>query len=207
MPAKKQTEQRPAIDTINSGVELQRWYWRKDELVAFARTKKIKTTSGKFTILDRLAHFLDTGETDWPGDKKTPPRSKFDWKIEPLTKDTVITDSYKNSQNVRRFFKDAVGDDFKFNIAFMDWMHANTGKTLDDACNAYLELQARAKAPGYQTAIRDHNQFNQYTRDFLQANPDMGLADVRRIWALKKKRPSDTGRHTYDPNDLNLTDD
>lgn len=87
----------------------------------------------------------------------------------------------------------------------MDWMKANIGKTLADAMDAYLDLTQQARAPGFQTHIRDHNQFNQYTRDFLADNPDATLTQVRRIWALKRALPSDDGRHRYDPSALSLT--
>lgn len=204
MRNKAQTELRPDIKQIATGEELKRWYWRKDELTAYARSIGVKTTSGKFVILDRIAHFLDTGQTAYPGDQKRRANSKFDWHREPLSKDTVITDSYKNTQNVRRFFKGAIGDHFKFNIAFMEWMKSNSGKTLNDACAAYLADQNLKKTPGYRTTIKDHNQFNQFTRDFLDDNPNLGLSDVRRVWAEKIKRPSDTGRHVYHRDDLNL---
>ena len=44
MPAKK-VDGRPEIASIATGAELRRWYWRKDELVAYARTIGVKTTS------------------------------------------------------------------------------------------------------------------------------------------------------------------
>lgn len=192
---------RPDISSFNNGDALKRWYWRKDELVAHARSLGVKTTGGKFLILDRIAHTLNTGERAFPGDIKPRTISGFDWHAAPLTNATVITDTYKNSQNVRRFFKARLGDRFSFNIAFMDWMKANVGATLGDACAIYPTLKA---APGA-TQIRDHNQFNQYTRDFLKDNPDLGMDDVHRVWALKIQLPSDTGRHRYSPEDLSLT--
>ena len=202
MPNRKTLETRPAIDTIDSGAELRRWYWRKDELVARARALGIKTTGGKFGILDRIAHCLDTGETVFPGDVRVAPKSKFDWHSEALTPGTIITDSYKNSQNVRRFFKAQLGAGFKFNIAFMEWMRRNTGRTLAEACEAYRVIRSAEKdSPA---AIPDHNQFNQYTRDFLDDNPNLSMSDVRRIWALKIKLPSETGRHVYERGDLEL---
>lgn len=194
------THARPLIDTIATGAELRRWYWRKDELVPRARALGVKTTGGKFLILDRIAHCLDTGETVFPGDQTVKPTSDFDWHAAPLDDATVITDSYRNTQNVRRYFKARLGEKFKFNIAFMEWMRANVGKSLADACAAYPDLIAK---PG-QTQIKDHNQFNQYTRDFLADNPALGMDDVRRVWAMKIKLPSDDGRHRYDPTDLDL---
>lgn len=204
MTQNRQPDARPDIASISTSAELRRWYWRRDELIERARQLGLKTTSGKFTILDRIAHYIDTGEVQFPGDQKSVVTSRFDWHAEALSRSTVITDSYKNSQNVRRFFKQEIGETFKFNIAFMEWMKANTGKTLNDACKAYLALQEEKRAPGFRTQIKSHNQFNQFTRDFLDDNPDLGMADVRRIWALKIQQPSETGRHVYQRSDLDL---
>ena len=198
------SDTRPDIGSIRSGLELKRWYWRKDELVAQARELGLSTNANKFALLERVAHFLDTGEKSVPGETTPKAKSKFDWHKEPLCDQTLITDSYKNTQNVRRFFKSRLGESFKFNIAFMEWMRANVGKPLSDAVEAYQEGIAQSQQPGYSTAIKDHNQFNQYTRDFLAENPTMGMQDVRRIWALKIQRPSSDGRHRYSPDDLKL---
>ncbi|WP_420860882.1 DUF6434 domain-containing protein [Algirhabdus cladophorae] len=197
---------RPAIETLTTGDDLRQWYWLKAELVDYAKILGVKTTDGKFTILERICHTLDTGETVWPGDIRTKPKSKLDWHSADLTPETVITDSYKNSQNARRFFKSQLGDGFKFNIAFMKWMKDNTGKTLADAVEAFKEQQAATKDPNYQSEIAHHNQFNQYTRDFLADNPELGLKEVRHYWALKRQLPSPNGRHVYAPSDLELGD-
>ncbi|MGZ2259613.1 DUF6434 domain-containing protein [Roseobacter sp. A03A-229] len=200
----KNREGRPEIASITTSAELRRWYWLKSELEAQAKAVGVRATGGKFTILDRLAHHLDTGETQWPGDIRTAPRSKFDWHSAALTPETVITDSYRNTQNVRRFFKAHAGDSFKFNIAFMAWMKANAGKTLADAVAEYHRLKAEEAQPGFQSQIAHHNQFNQYTRDFLADNPEKGMDDVRKYWALKRDMPSEDGRHVYDRSDLDL---
>ncbi len=199
------SQSRPDITQLTTSVELRRWYWLKDELAAEAKRLGLRTTGGKFTLLDRIAHFHDTGATKWPGDAKPKATSKFDWHSATLTPDTVITDSYKNTQNVRRFFKQHADPTFKFNIAFMAWIRENVGATLADAVTAYHRQKEAAAAPGHQSKIADHNQFNQYTRDFLADNPTMGLKDVRYFWALKRQLPSEDGRHRYDPSDLSLS--
>ncbi|MEO1562683.1 MAG: DUF6434 domain-containing protein [Pseudomonadota bacterium] len=191
---------RPAITSITSAKELRRWYWYRTELEQECKRLGLKRTGGKFTLLDRIAHYLDTGERKWPGDVTTKPLSKFDWHSAELTPETVITDSYRNSQNVRRFFKSQLGDGFKFNIPFMAWMKENVGATLAEACVAYEEM----KALGFPAEIPDHNQFNLYQREFLADNPGMGLDDVRKYWFLKIQLPSETGRHEYDRSDLEL---
>lgn len=62
---------------------------------------------------------------------------KFDWHKEPLSPQTIITDNYKNTQNVRRFFKENVHKEFKLNRTMMAWMKGNSGKTLSDAIEEY----------------------------------------------------------------------
>lgn len=198
------TEKRPAIDTITTAAELRRWYWTKAELEAECRRRGLKIAGAKFTQLDRIAHFLETGEKRLPGDTPARTTSRFDWHSAPLSLSTEITDSYRNTQNVRRFFKSHVGTQFKFNTAFMAWMKANIGKTLADAVAEFQRLEADAKTSGAKSEIAHHNQFNQYTRDFLDDNPDMGMDDVRHFWALKRALPSEDGRHRYHRSDLDL---
>ncbi|WP_377510283.1 DUF6434 domain-containing protein [Octadecabacter sp. R77987] len=193
---------RPNIATIKRGDDLRQWYWLKSELAAHAKTLGLRTSGAKFEILDRIAHLLDTGAAK--PETTVRPKSSFDWHSANLTPETRLTDSYKNTQNVRRFFQAHADPAFKFNIAFMAWIKANTGLTLADAVLEYHAIKARAADPGYQTKIKGHNQFNQYTRDFMADNPDMGMDDVRRIWAKKRARPSPDGRHVYARTDLDL---
>ena len=44
----------------------------------------------------------------------------FDWHSDPITRKTPITATYRNTQNVRRFFRTECGDHFKFDRAFME---------------------------------------------------------------------------------------
>ena len=197
-------QQRPEIASVTDSAELRRWYWTKEELLSECRRLGLRMSGGKFRLLDRIAYFHDTGETDFQGDKTPAVTSKFDWHSATLTPGTIITDSYKNSQNVRRIFKAHVGAHFKFNIASMAWMKENVGKTLADAVEAIKSLEEEAKQPGFRSKIADHNQFNQYTRDFLADNPGAGMDAVRRVWAAKIMQPSETGRHVYHRSDLTL---
>ncbi|MEP5152601.1 DUF6434 domain-containing protein [Planktotalea sp.] len=197
--------EKPKIETICSGSELKQWYWLKTELASEAKRRGLKVSGAKFEILERLALFLDTGQIEQSSQRPKAKTSKFDWHAEVLSPETIITNSYKSTQNVRRFFTSELGANFKFNIEFMAWFKANEGKTLADACAEYRAMKQRQADPNFQSKIEPHNQFNQYTRDFLQDNPDLGMNDVRRVWALKIARPSKTGRHVYHPTDLNLT--
>lgn len=191
-------ETRPDISLIKTGTELRRWYWLKEELVSEARRLGLKAGGAKFTVLDRLAHHRDTGEVRV--EKAAKSASRFDWHSEDLSPETVITDSYKNTQNVRRFFRTYAGENFKFNIAFMAWMKSNVGKTLGDAVLVYLDGR---EGPS-ETKIKAHNQLNQYTRDFFADNPGASMADMRAVWAKKRALPSEDGRHRYERSDLDL---
>lgn len=197
--------ERPEITSIKTGQELRRWYWLKSDLMGYARILGIKVSGGKFEILDRIAHFLDTGEKAASVvSKPKKMSSKFDWHSEALTIETIITNNYKNTQNVRRFFLENTDQNFKFNIEFMAWVKSHIGKTLGDAVIEYHAMRARMAESDFKSKIEDHNQLNSYTRDFLADNPELGMADVRKFWALKTKLPSDNGRHDYDKSDLDL---
>jgi hypothetical protein len=64
-------------------------------------------------------------------------RRTFDWHSEKLSLETRITKSYKNTQNVRRFFKLHIGDHFRFDVPFMAWMKSSEGKTLKAAIHEW----------------------------------------------------------------------
>ncbi len=68
--------------------------------------------------------------------------ARFDWHADPITAATVIDAGYRNTQNVRRFFRGACGEAFRFDRDFMAWMKAATGKTMGEAA---AEWQARRK--------------------------------------------------------------
>lgn len=57
----------------------------------------------------------------------------FDWHYSPLNDHTVIDASYRNTQNVRRYFVSRLGQDFRLDRSFMAWLKANSGSTLGDA--------------------------------------------------------------------------
>jgi Domain of unknown function (DUF6434) len=67
----------------------------------------------------------------------------FDWHADPITRKTPITATYRNTQNVRRFFKAECGDHFKFDRPFMAWLKNGKNKTMGDAVKEWLR---RAKS-------------------------------------------------------------
>jgi|GEM_PF-947361 len=65
-----------------------------------------------------------------------------DWHSTLITGDTRIDAHYRNTQNVRRFFKVEIGDRFRFDRPFMAWMKAHAGSTMRDAVDEWLRREA-----------------------------------------------------------------
>ena len=68
--------------------------------------------------------------------------STFDWHSDPITRDTPVTASYRNTQNVRRFLKGECGAHFTFNRPFMQWIKDGSPKTMGDVADEWVRRQA-----------------------------------------------------------------
>ncbi len=66
----------------------------------------------------------------------------FDWHSDPITRDTPVTESYRNTQNVRRFLKAACGERFAFDRAFMAWIVDGKEKTMGEVADEWLRRKA-----------------------------------------------------------------
>ncbi len=66
----------------------------------------------------------------------------FDWHADPISRSTVIAKSYRNTQNVRRFFIKECGAAFKFDRPFMAWLKDGVEKTMGDAADEWLRREA-----------------------------------------------------------------
>jgi len=67
--------------------------------------------------------------------------SCFDWHSDQITRSTPITSSYRNTQNVRRFFVLQCGEHFAFDRHFMAWLKDSRGKTMGEAVDEWLRLR------------------------------------------------------------------
>ena len=196
-------ETRPDLDGIADAQAFRDWYWLKAELVAFCRQKGIRYSGSKAEIAARIAHYLQTGERalpEFPDRRRS--NSRVNWARLEITLETVITDSYTNGPNVRAFLKAQIGPRFRFNIAFMDWMRRNSGKTMAEAVEAWLEIE-RLRKSGVKAPIPEGNLFNRYLRDFFAANPGRSMADARACWQAKRNR---SGSNLYEAKDLETLD-
>lgn len=167
------------------------------------QTDTVSYVGAKFDILERIAIALDKGTTKSEKQSQSArPTSKFIWSKSVLSLDTVITDSYTNGPNTRKFFKQYCGDKFHFSIPFMDFMKNNCGKTLQDAINEWHRLNEQGKDKNFKSEIPESNQYNKYIRDFFEDNPNMTIKQARHFWKLKRSLP--LGKHIYEKSDLNL---
>ncbi len=66
----------------------------------------------------------------------------FDWHADPIDRDTAVTATYKNTQNVRRFLTAHCGDGFVFDRAFMAWIKDGSRKTMGDVADEWTRRRA-----------------------------------------------------------------
>ena len=63
---------------------------------------------------------------------------KFDWHKDRITDETPVTDTYRNTQNVRRFMVEACGPGFRFDQDFMAWVKDGESKTMGQVAGEWL---------------------------------------------------------------------
>lgn len=68
----------------------------------------------------------------------------FDWHCDAIDRNTRIDAHYRNTQNVRRYFRRTCGEHFKFDRSFMAWMKAAAGKSMGEAADEWLRRERAA---------------------------------------------------------------
>lgn len=193
---------RPKLDKYISLQDFKDFYWLKSELVTFGKTIGIDTSGGKIDITERIAEYIQTGFVSKKANsKKQSKTSKFDWNNETLSLDTVITDSYKNTENVRKFFIENIGNHFSVNVLFIKWTKENIGASLKDAIKEWNRIQELKKDKNYKTDIAPQFEYNRYMRAFLADNTYKTIKDARKYWKLKRAK---RGTNEYEKSDLDL---
>ncbi len=195
-------EKRPNLSKEISIKDFKDFYWLKKELIEFCSNEGLKTSGGKIEISQRIENYLITGQKELKQVKeKTKPTSNFDWKNEKLSLETIITDNYKNTKNVRLFFENQIGKKFTFNVEFMNWMKTNSGKTLEDAIGEWKRIKSDNKKRTEPTKIAPQFEYNTYLRDFLIDNPHLKREIGIKLWNIKKTL---RGNNKYEKTDLKL---
>ena len=193
---------RPALSKNISLKDFKEFYWLKEELTDFSKKIGIATSGSKIELSNKIEQYLLNGRIVSNYKNATTIKSKFDWNNDRLSKLTVITDNYTNTENVRLFFKTELGSHFSFNVKFMNWMKKNEGQTLKEAIEQWKKLKEIKKDKNYKTEIEAQFEYNRYMRAFLSDNPNLSSKDAMTFWKIKKGKRGPT---EYEPTDLELT--
>ena len=184
--------ERPELKRGMDSNTFRSFYYLKEELVDFCRKNEIPTSGGKIELTDRIAHFLDTGEI-----LSKPTVSRKTSNITTITKDTQIEANFVCSEKHRAFFKEQIGNSFSFNVSFQKWLKSNTGKTYQEAIDAYYQILEDKKKG--KSKIDKQFEYNTYIRDFFADNKGKSLEDAIKCWKYKKQRK---GHNRYEKADL-----
>ncbi len=69
--------------------------------------------------------------------------AKLNWHSDPIGRDTPVTPTYKNTQNVRRFLRSQCGDEFVFDRPFMQWIKDGEVKNMGDVADEWLRRYSK----------------------------------------------------------------
>ena len=183
---------RPELNQQLDSKTFREFYYLKEELTAFCRENGLPTAGGKLELTERIADYLDSGKITAaaPAAKKAAP-------IGEITLTTKIEPNFVCSEKHRSFFKEQIGKSFSFPVAFQKWLKSNTGKTYQDAIEAYHQIKEEQKKG--KTTIDRQFEYNTYIRDFYADNQGKSLDDAIRCWKYKKQQQ---GHNRYEKSDL-----
>jgi hypothetical protein len=192
---------RPELSKQLSLTDFNDFCWLKAELIEFCKSVGIPSSGGKIDIANRIRHYITTGQVIEREKKTVKIKPSFNWDKEKLTRNTIITDNYKNGENVRHFFIEEIGARFSFNIIFIKWMKDNIGKTLGDAIVEWKRINDLKKDKNHISEIDPQFEYNRYMRAFLKDNPYLSSKDAMKFWKLKRAQ---RGTNEYEQTDLEL---
>ena len=62
----------------------------------------------------------------------------FNWHSDPIDRETMVNETYRTTQNVRRFLRSQCGDDFRMDRCFMHWIKNDQSKSMGDVADEWL---------------------------------------------------------------------
>lgn len=186
--------ERPDLGKNLDSKIFKEYYYLKEELIDFCRKNDLQTIGGKLELTERIANFLDTGKRTYK--THTTRKTKI---IDEITLDTVIEENFVCSEKHRAFYKEQIGNNFSFNVAFQKWLKSNSGKTYQDSIVAYYQILEDKKKN--KTTIDKQFEYNTYIRDFFNDNKDKSLDQAIKCWKYKK---SLKGHNKYEKEDLEI---
>lgn len=189
----KNFTQKPKL-TVQLDPELfKNYYWYKKELVSFCSKNGLSTYGGKLDLIDRIEHFLRTGQAT----SFTAIRRIGKWDSDTtITKETPVI-NYKNDAKTRNFFKKEIGSHFHFN-EYLRKFAKNCNKkhklSYGDLVKGWIKAEQQKKNLPYKSKIGKQFEFNQFQRDFYAKEKGKTRKELIEAWRLVRFR---SGPNTY----------
>ena len=172
-------------------------YYLKEKLIQFCKENHLPISLSKQELTKNIFDFLDGKKINLKKKEKKI-RIKTNSAI---TKNSIIDKNYTNDERHRAFFLEKIGKHFKYNTPFMNWMKENKGKKIyQDAIDEWNRIYELKKS-GFKYEIGSQFEYNNYTRSFFEANPNLSKEDCIKCWNYKKTKP---GNHKYEKEDLEI---
>ncbi|MGA4500261.1 DUF6434 domain-containing protein [Bacillus bombysepticus] len=187
---------RPSLTKTISLTDFQNYYWLKAELQTFCREHGLPASGSKIEITERISHYLTTGKVLKNSSVQKVSKAPLSYKD--LSLQTIITKNHRCSEEIRAFFKEKIGTNFRFTVALQKFFKENVGKTYEDAVAFWHEENERKKDPTYKTTIGAQFEYNRFTCDFFKDpnNKGKAKADAIAAWNEMKAKP---GSNVYVP--------
>lgn len=134
---------RPPLTKSISLEDFQNFYWLKAELQTFCREHGLSASGSKIEITERISHYLHTGKILKNSSSQKVSKASLSYKE--LSLQTIITNNHRCSEDVRSFFKEKIGANFRFTVALQKFFKENVGKTYEDAITFWYEENERKK--------------------------------------------------------------
>jgi hypothetical protein len=121
------------MDLPKTKEELYSTYYLKNDLINMYKKYNLPTVGSKENLLEYICNFIENK----PVEKIKQKRKNVNNGFEPLL-EKIIDKNYSNNEIHIHFFIKVLGEQFKFNVQFMNWMEENKGKkTYKDALEIY----------------------------------------------------------------------
>ena len=181
--------------TVSLNPELfKNCYWDKKELVSFCSANGLSGIGGKSDLINRIKHFLQTGQKLAPIKIRRIDKWDSDNKI---TKDTLVV-NYKNDAKTRNFFEKEIGTHFRFN-SYLRQFAKNSNKdsnlTYGDLIQGWIKTEEQKQNSSCKNTIDKQFEFNQFQRDFYAKEKGKTRKELVAAWQLVR---SVVGPNTYE---------
>lgn len=178
---------------INSIEDLQEFYWKKSELIAFCKKNSLPTNGVKSDIISRIKDFLETGNIT-SNISNNSHKVKLRDSASELTVNTPVI-NYFNDAITRQFFISKIGNNFKFNSylrQFTKKENITPGMTYGDLVDGWYSYEKHQKSTDKQ--IPKQFEYNQFIKDYFNNQTNGTLEQAIEAWKYTKVRK---GPNTY----------